>query len=143
MLLKDIYKNSNYLTDEDMSNADVVGLANSAISEINTKVRTALPFYTDDNYNLTEYDAFSDSWQLRLIEPFLTFSIVTNDGVDEDYMNFHYNRFLRALDDFKNYGLDDIKEFNEDGSETGYKGKAAKRTIIKANQSSNPFRGWW
>lgn len=143
MLLKDIYKNSNYLTDEDMTNSNVIGLANNAIAEINTKVKTNLPFYTEDNYSTTEYDAITASWQLRLIEPYLTFSIITNDGVDNAYMNFHYNRFLTALSDFKKDGLDSIKELNDDGTATGYIGKAKKKAIIQENMEANPFRGWW
>ena len=143
MLLKDIYKNSNYLTDEDMTNSNVIGLANNAIAEINTKVKTDLPFYTEDNYSTTEYDAITASWQLRLIEPYLTFSIFTNDGVDNNTMNFHYNRFLTAISDFKKDGLDYIKNLNDDGTATGYVGNAKKKATVKENIEANPFRGWW
>ena len=110
MLLKDIYEGSTYMTDEEMSTDQSVAAANQAIAEINAKVGTKLPFYKTENYQEIEYDAFSNSWQLRLIEPYLSFAIATNDS-DTNARDFHYNRFLSALSEFRNKGLDDIKKF--------------------------------
>lgn len=146
MLLKDIYEGSTYMTDEEMSTDQAVAAANQAIAEINTKVGTKLPFYETENYQETEYDAFDNSWQLRLIEPYLSFAIATNDS-DTNARDFHYNRFLSALSEFRNKGLDDIKKFyiDEDGNEvpTGYDGDVKRIVKVDATDRINPFSGWW
>ena len=114
MILKDIYEGSTYMTDEEMSNDQAVAAANQAIAEINTKADTSLPFYENQNYQEIEYDAFGADWQLRLIEPYISFAIATNDS-DNNARDFHYNRFLSALSDFKNKGLiyEVVKEFEQ------------------------------
>ena len=146
MLLQDIYKSANYLTDEEMASDQVVIIANNAISEINTKVGTKLPFYDDANFQEQEYDAFSDDWQLRLIEPYLSFAIATNDA-DFNNRDFHYNRFLNAISEFKITGLDSIKKYETDEQgneiETGYLGSAKRVVKINASERINPFAGWW
>lgn len=146
MILKDIYESSTYMTDEEMSNDQAVASANQAIAEINTKASTNLPFYEGEHYQETEYDAFGSSWQLRLIEPYLSFTIATNDS-DTNARDFHYNRFLTALSEFKNKGLDSIKTtyIDEDGNEqpTGYEGNSERIVKINANDRYNPFLGWW
>jgi hypothetical protein len=146
MLLKDIYESSNYITDEEMTTEQAVNSANSAIAEINTKVGTNLPFFTDENYQESEYDAFSNSWQLRLIEPYLSFTIATNDS-DSDARDFHYNRFIMALSEFRTNGLSSIKTtyIDEDGNEvdTGYAGNAKRVVKVDASTRVNPFSGWW
>ena len=144
MLLKEIYESSNYVTDEEMTSAQAVGAANSAIAEINTKVGTKLPFYTSDNYQTVEYDKFSDSWQLRLIEPYLSFTIASNDS-DTNARDFHYNRFLAALKEFQVSGIDSIKtdDVDDEGNPIDYKGTASRVVKIDASARYNPFIGWW
>ena len=114
MLLKEIYDNSAYLMDEDMTESQAVAVANGGIAVINTKASTNLPFFTTDNYQKDPYDAVKNSWQLRLLEPYITWSMYSNDGVsDNSVLNFHYNRFTSAIEDFKNLGLGDIKTEDE------------------------------
>ena len=43
MNLNDIVLNSNYVTDEEMEDTNIVGIANTAISEVNSKISTNLP----------------------------------------------------------------------------------------------------
>lgn len=144
MLLKEIYDNSAYLMDEDMTESQAVAVANGGIAVINTKASTNLPFFTTDNYQKDPYDAVKNSWQLRLLEPYITWSMYSNDGVsDNSVLNFHYNRFTSAIEDFKNLGLGDIKTEDEDGNPTGYEGSSKKSALIKNNKAINPFRGWW
>lgn len=144
MILKDIYENSAYLIDEEMTMAQAIASANGAISVINTKTGTHLPFFSTDNYQTIAYDAITDSWLLRLLEPYMTWYIYSNDGVaDDNVLTFHYNRFLEGLNDFKNNGLNDIKLFDEDGNETGYGGNAKKSAKITDENCVNPFKGWW
>ena len=146
MILKDIYESSNYITDEEMSTEQAINSANGAIAEINTRVGTNLPFFIAENYQEVEYDAFSASWQLRLLEPYLSFTIATNDS-DSDARDFHYNRFNIALAEFRTNGLDSIKttyidEFGNE-QETGYAGNAKRVVKIDATSRVNPFSGWW
>ena len=106
MILNDIVSNSNYVTDEEINEAKLVGMANSAIAEVNSKCSTELPFFIDENVSTTPYNAITQSWLLRLIEPYLSYSIAAND-TDSDMRDFHYNRFLQAINDFSNnYRLD-------------------------------------
>ena len=146
MVLKDIYTNSQYITDEEMDSSQIIAIANGAISEINTFCRTALPFFDKENYQITNYFAVTDSWQLRLIEPYLSFGIAAND-TDSDARNFHYERFKLALQDFKNHGLGDIVTEITDGEgntvETGFEGNSKRVVPINAKARANPFKGWW
>ena len=111
MTLKSIVTNSKYITDENITDADLVSQTNGAISIINTEAGCNLPFVTTDNLTTTSYDALTDSWQLRLFEPFLSFSITSND-TNDTATSFNYNRFLSALDRFVKKGVTTIT--NED-----------------------------
>ena len=144
MLLKEIYESSNYVTDEEMSSSQAVNAANSAIAEVNTKIGTKLPFYTDENYQTIPYDKFSDSWQLRLIEPYLSYSIASNDS-DINARDFHYNRFLTALKEFQVSGIESIKtdDVDEEGNPIDYIGTSKRVVKIDASKRFNPFTGWW
>ena len=147
MLLQDIYNNAAYISDEETTSDDVVALANQCFSVVNSKVGTNLPFFTSDNYSAEEYDAVTASWQYRLIEPYLTWAILNNDGSDNTLLASHYERFLDALNDFKNMGLDDIKTTttDADGNEvpTGYEGNVKKSAKIVHNICVNPWSGRW
>lgn len=143
MLLEDIYNNSAYISDEETTSDDVVALANQCFSVVNSKVGTNLPFFVADNYNITKYDAVTPSWQYRLIEPYLTWAILNNDGADNTLLDSHYQRFLDALNDFKNMGLDDIKTEDKDGNPTGYEGNTKKSAKIVHNNCVNPWFGRW
>lgn len=139
MILNDIVSNSNYVTDEEINNANLVGMANSAIAEVNSKCSTALPFFVEDNVSATNYIAVSASWLLRLIEPYLSYSIAAND-TDSDMRDFHYNRFLQAVSEFKENGLSSILEIDpETGEETGYAGDS--ENMVEVDKSD--FNFYW
>ena len=144
MLLKEIYESSNYVTDEEMSSTQTVNAANAALAEVNTKVGTKLPFYTNDNYQTVTYDKFSADWQLRLIEPYLSYSIAANDS-DINARDFHYNRFLAALKEFQVSGIESIKtdDVDSEGNPIDYVGNSKRVVKIDASARPNPFRGWW
>lgn len=142
MILNDIVENSNYVTDESMIDNNLVGMANSAIAEVNSKCGTKLPFFEDDNVSTKEYWAVSDFWQLRLIEPYLSYSIAAND-TDPDNRDFHYNRFLQAISEFKENGLEDIATVNpETGEEVDFKGTSDNMVKIDPTDVTIHWMGW-
>lgn len=146
MLLKEIYESATYVTDEEMTTTQVINAANAGIAEVNTKTGTNLPFIESINYQETAYSAITGSWLMRLLEPYLSYSIAANDS-DINARDFHYNRFLAALSDFRSSGIADITKeiIDEDGNiiETGYEGKSKRVVPIDASARKNPFAGWW
>ena len=147
MTLQEVVDNSNYMTDENMVSSNLLGIGNNAISEVNAKVRTKLPFFEDTNVSSEDYWALPGFWVLRLIEPYYSFVIMANDG-DVDARDFHYNRFLAALEDFKNNGLDDIAtEYPEGhpnaGEETGFQGNSMRSAKIDVSERTVKYFGGW
>ena len=142
MLLDNIVKNSNYVTDEELVDTNLVGIANSAIAEINSKCSTKLPFFVEENVSTTIYNAITDSWLLRSIEPYLAYSIAAND-TDTNARDFHYNRFLTAIGDFKSNGLEDILTIDpETGEPTGYEGSSSNMAKIDASDVTFHWMGF-
>ena len=143
MILNDIVDNSNYVTDEELNDNNLVGMANSAIAEVNSKCSTNLPFFVEDNISTIRYMAVTGSWLLRLIEPYLSYSIAANDTNSND-RDFHYNRFLQAIDEFKENGLDSILTIDPiTGEETGYAGSSSKMAVIDASDVTMHWGGWF
>lgn len=143
MNLTDIVENSNYVTDEELNDNNLVGMANSAIAEVNGKCSTNLPFFVQENVSTTPYIATTPSWVLRLIEPYLSYSIAANDTNSND-RDFHYNRFLQAIAEFKEKGLDSILTIDPStGEETGWAGNSSNMAIIDASQVTMHWKGWF
>ena len=142
MLLNDVVANSNYVTDEEMTDTNLVGLSNSAIAEVNSKCNTKLPLFVDSNVSVTNYIAIPDFWVLRLIEPYLAYGIAAND-TDTNARDFHYNRFLQAITDFKSNGINDILDIDpETGEPTGYAGDSAKMVKVDPSDVTVHWMGW-
>ena len=141
MTLKQVVDNSQYITDEDIETANLVGMANNGISEVNSKVKTNLPLCTADNLT-QDYWALKGTWFLRLMEPYVSFAIMANDG--DTVRQEHYQRFLDALNDFKNNGLGDIADVYPEGHEhagepTGFGGRSGKKAIMDVSERTI----WW
>ena len=118
MSLKEIVENSNYVTDEELTDSNILGMGNTCLSEVNKKCGTLLPFFTMEDISLGDnYDAIPETWVLALVEPYFSYSIAANDG-DYNARDFHYNRFLGAVEDFKNSGMGTIskKEYKGDSN---------------------------
>ena len=142
MLLNDIVTNSNYVTDEELADNNLVGMANTAIAEVNSKCSTNLPFFVDENVSTTPYIAITAFWVLRLIEPYLAYSIAAND-TDTNARDFHYNRFLVAVSDFKGKGLDSILKIDpETGEPTGYEGDSSNMVKMDVSDVTVHWMGW-
>ena len=142
MLLDEIVANSNYVTDEELADTNLVGAANTALAEVNSKCSTNLPFFVEENVSATPYIAITPSWVLRLIEPYLAYVIAAND-TDTNARDFHYNRFLVALSDFKSKGLDSILAINpETGEETGYAGDMSNMVTMDVSDVTVHWMGF-
>ena len=144
MLLSDVVANSNYVTDEEMADTNLVGLANTALGEVNSKCGTALPFFTEENVSETAYAVIPAFWVLRLIEPYLAYGIAAND-TDTNARDFHYNRFLQALNDFKSKGIESIvEEYDPDTGEqiTHYAGNSNDMAKVDASDVTLHWFGW-
>lgn len=143
MLLKTIVDNSNYITDEQLTEANIVGMTNSAIAEINAKCGTNLPLAIQDNVTAEEYVALKGTWVLRLFEPFYSFTIASND-TDTNARDFHYNRFLQAVKELKENISNAILTVDpESGLETGFDGTSENMVKIDAKEYSYPWKGWF
>lgn len=142
MLLQTIVENSNYVTDEQLTESNYVGMANSAIAEVNAKCSTNLPLFTSNNVSEVEYKALKGTWCLRIIEPYFSYSIASND-TDTNSRDFHYNRFLQALNDLENNIDSAILEKDPNtGEDTGYKGDSSKRAIMTIEDMNFNWWGW-
>lgn len=97
MTLSDITKNSSIFTDESFSDADLLSLANRAISRINAECNTLLPFYIDLS---SVYDALPDIWQLDIISPYISYGVKMNDSSITE-ANIYLDEFYKALNNFK------------------------------------------
>lgn len=135
MSLNEIVENSNYVTDEEIVSGNVLGIANTCIAEVNRRVGTALPFFTEES--LTDgdvYDAIPDYWVFALFEPYCAYAIMANDG-DTNARDFHYNRFTAALKDFKDNGIDTI-------TSSSYMGDTVKSTPIDVSDVTVHWGAW-
>lgn len=142
MLLNDVVANSNYVTDEELTDANLVGLSNTALAEVNAKCATNLPLFTNENAAETAYWAIPDFWVLRLIEPYLAYGIAAND-TDTNARDFHYNRFLQAVSDFKDNGLSSIATVDpQTGEETDFAGDSTRMVKVDASDVTVHWMGW-
>lgn len=135
MSLNEIVENSNYVTDEEITVDNILGIANTCIAEVNRRVGTALPFFVEDDLtDLDHYEAIPDYWVFALFEPYCAYAIMANDG-DSDARDFHYNRFTAALKDFKDNGLDTI-------TSSSYMGDTVKSTAIDVSDVTVHWGQW-
>ena len=135
MSLTEIAENSNYVTDEEIVANNLLGIANTCIAEVNRRVGTALPFFEEESLvDGSYYDAIPDYWVFALFEPYCSYAIMANDG-DSEARDFHYNRFLSALSDFKENGLDSI-------SSVEYEGDVVKRAPIDVSDVTVHWGTW-
>jgi hypothetical protein len=140
MTIVEIAANSQYLTDNTITDARLLGVGNQCIAEINTKVGTKLPLFVLDNVRTTTYSAVTNDWQLRLIEPYVSYAIMANDNND-NVMVSNYSRFLDAIKDFKKHGLKDIKLVDEDDEPTGYEGTSKRSVKVSTANRTVSFFG--
>ena len=137
MSLKEIVENSNYVTDEELTDSNLLGIAKTCIGEVNRKCDIKLPMFEEIDLTDSEhYTAIPETWVSALVEPYLSYAIMANDG-DTNARDFHYNRFLAAVDDFKNNG--GIGTITDDG----FKGDSVKFKAIDVRDRTMHWEDWF
>lgn len=97
MKLEALVLQSDAYTDEAISSANAVRYANKAVAVINSRLNTTLPFFVSHS---VEYEALNDTWLMRLIVPYLNYSIKMNDSSSSE-AGHYYQEFLEALSEFE------------------------------------------
>lgn len=135
MTLNQIAESANYVTDEEITSANILSIANACISEVNMQCSTALPFFEVDDLTVEDnYAALPETWIYALCEPYYAYAIMANDG-DSNSRDFHYNRFKQAVNNFRDNGIDDI-------TSNKYKGSAVKMVPIDVSDVTVHWKGW-
>ena len=113
MTLKTITNNSAIFTDEKFNEADLISLANKAISRINNECKTLFPFYESIN---AEYEAIPAMWQLDLISNYVSYGIKMNDSSLSE-ADRYLDEFYKSLANFKD-NLGSLVEKYDNGDTT-------------------------
>ena len=97
MTLKDIVTNSQFFTDESISNVNYLSVANKAIAIINTECKTLFPRIEDD---AVAYTHMPKDWLFALLSPYISYAIKMNDSSLSE-ADRYLDEFYRALGNFK------------------------------------------
>lgn len=115
MTLKEITDNSAIFTDENLTSANLISLANKAISRINTECRTLFPFYDSIN---TEYKSIPSMWQFDLVSNYVSYGIKMSDSSITE-ADRYLDEFYKVLNNFKeNIGIL-VDKYNSGDTENG------------------------
>lgn len=114
MNLTDLYKQSEYYTDEAVTTAFALSYANKAISYLNTELGLTLPIFGDVT---TDYTVLPDSWLMRLILPYIAYGIKMKDTSLTEAARYE-EEFFVALASFRDkyYDIVDAEYISEDSS---------------------------
>lgn len=129
MTLVDITNAANSFADENYETTLVKHYVNTAISIINNRMNSELPFIDDSN----EYIALSDSWVMSLLVTYATYGIKMNDGSLNEADNYLMS-FESAMRDLENNKLNAIAD--------KYRGEGFSG-IYKADLSKGINVGWF
>lgn len=97
MTLKDIVTNSQFFTDESISNVNYLSVANKAIAIINTECKSLFPRIEDDSI---AYTYMPKDWLFALLSPYISYAIKMNDSSLSE-ADRYLDEFYRALGNFK------------------------------------------
>lgn len=97
MTLKDIVTNSQFFTDESISNVNYLSVANKAIAIINTECKTLFPRIENDG---EKYTYIPKDWTFALLSPYISYAIKMNDSSLTE-ADRYLDEFYRALTNFK------------------------------------------
>lgn len=106
MNLTDLYKQSEYYTDEAVTTNFALSYANKAISYVNTEIGLTLPIFSDVT---TAYTALPDAWLMRLVLPYIAYGIKMNDTSLSEAARYE-DEFFAALSSFREKYRDVVSE---------------------------------
>lgn len=130
LTLEQIIKEANNLADDFLTNDEIKGFVNDAISAINIEVNANFPFL----YELEDEPVFPEKWQRMLIIPFVKGRIKEKDSSQFEW-EIGYEQFFANLAEFK-MGYR-IPEEYKDNDSTGH---ITEKTII--NNVPYIWGGW-
>lgn len=113
MTLNDIASVANSYTDESISTTIIKGFVNSAISKINTNIKSILPTIHDTE----AYTALSDDWINSVIVPYVCWSIKMNDSSLNEANSYLYQYEV---------GMKELKKNKHEAISTDYQGSSFK-----------------
>lgn len=97
MNLSEILVNSNFSTDETITNELSVNTANKALSLINTECSTSFPKF--ETFTET-YNYMPRNWLFTLLSPYISYTVKMNDTSLSE-ADRYLEEFYRALNNFK------------------------------------------
>lgn len=133
MTLTELYKQSEYYTDEAMTAQFALAYANKAIAYINTELGLLIPEFPDV---ITDYTAVPKNWLLRLILPYLAYGTKINDSSLNEAARFE-QEFMSALSSFREHFAEVL--------DSSYISANASNIYQGGARNTNPgwFHGGW
>ena len=130
MNLIDITQAANAFADENYDSSLVRHYVNTAISIINNRLKSKLPFITSE---IDDYDALDDSWIMSLLVTYAAYGIKMNDGSLNEAQNYlmAFESAMRDLEESK------LTAISEEYREPGFEG------VYKADLSRGINIGWF
>ena len=118
MTLKDIVTNSQFFTDETISNINYLSVANKAIAIINTECKTRFPRIEEDGL---AYTYMPKDWLFALLSPYISYAIKMNDSSLSE-ADRYLEEFYRALNNFKDILGTLVESYDGENPESGIAG---------------------
>src|SRR5690606_28905866 len=130
MNLIDITQAANAFADENYDSSLIRHYVNTAISIINNRLKSKLPFITSE---IDDYDALDDSWIMSLLVTYAAYGIKMNDGSLNEAQNYlmAFESAMRDLEESK------LTAISEEYREPGFNG------VYKADLSRGINVGWF
>lgn len=139
MTLAKLTEIANSYTDENFTTTQTIGYANTAISKINTELKSTLPLFPANA--ATDYTDLSDDWLTLVVLPHICWSIKMNDGslneAREYLMQFQLG--MRTLMKNKKQAIPEERQgsgFKTVYTITRYTGMPKTSTVLGADSTS-------
>ena len=115
MTMQEVITNSQFFTDETVTQVNSLSVFNRALSIINTECGTIFPFV--DNIN-TKYTSMPSNWLFSMLSPYLSYAVKMNDSSTTE-ADKYLDEFYRALNNFKDNLGSLIASYDETDPESG------------------------
>jgi hypothetical protein len=141
MTLNQLTEYANSYTDENFSTSQTIIYANTAISKINTNLKSTLPLFNPNP--AIEYTDLEDSWLMLTVLPYICWSIKMNDGSlnEAGVYLFEFQNGMRVLNKNKKTAIPENRQAA--GFKTVYQLKnysgMVKTTSVVSVDSNSPL----